>query len=1492
MKNGSILPMNYFSFLQRYYSFYANLRFKRSHVVFIQWFVALWCFFQYTFFALKIEPPSTLLTIDKNSSPINHIQCFFLVLPWIFASRNFLYDSFFFLMLHIFSFIVLELGIRSLKNRDYCPIFCFSFIRIFQNYFSMIFRFPTFFRISSLIKLADTDSSPETWLSFSICLVNIMLFAVQSYFSSIFLDPIDFIPKSKLDLYDGKSNIILFFFQFVISICCFLIDMIKDQIFVILVAALIFIFCSILFYFRVMSNIHVSLIGAYIELAPLFSLPFAIIVRKFFSKEWTFMLLTIIIVHILLIIALKVEKYYIVKETWKIFRVFIHKNSASENDNEIEISSFAPGNVVSGLRVMAIVHSDPRFFDRFLAIQKRTGPRASPMIEVIRFLAIFPSRRRAMLKELSEIRSASNYNRFTIYYFMKLLRSLSHNCDERHKIILYNLQRSLIVHNHLYWVSRSQKKFFSSFVEACSAASFYLKFKREISSLLSRYPFDASLYVRYADFLLLACGDFDGSKRYLQLADELKKNQLYMADPLIHRYVKFNPNLLKFCNEEESRSSIFVNYRKKAIERPKNNEDQNINPVSSYLNISNKLVPFFPVIHHFLTSILILVFLYRAIPFENFTFYLYNGIQDSKNVTIETYQKAGASIFFPIGVTYGVDPDFQHTNFTDEYCRSYYDALFYRIINFFNYIPQMKGLNSFLIQLTSDMSSIYITNQRDICDILLGIEDIFQVVPINMLDQLDIALEERIANVLTIYEHVSLDYYVSSSLLIFFIVTICAIVVYISMMCIQLNTIMKSQDSAIAFFSSKERLMCNLFEKTEKSWDALTLYLPEYKQFNLRKYKITGSSNSSSDIEFFKKIESNSDHKEENYFDSDNSENSHTTSQNNIESSNESDESISGSALYSDNDEILKIGSKKPDTKSGDSKKSSHDNLNNEYHFNQLHQELISAKQGESDVISESSDDDYSQEIDIHEQIEYTVNQTKKDTQFEWINMIIILFIPYILLLLSMILLIYPVNNRVEMEKKIAGNVVQSGNQVLSCFSLIKNTYLYVFYDNISTQFFVDTHNSFLYGNPNVSALYTKEQCMQLNGITCTTISDLVKEIILKTISTETILLVSLPAFIYFGQNVLENIFYQDVFSLSSIPKSSEYAFFVIITILVLIYLIYGYYVNHAIVESFNSLYHYPNEFLDHKTLDDQSNSKKLKKLPSMVVSVSTLSKNNEIYSISENTNSIFNRTAKSFIGFNFEKMFPLSASENREYLMPDKSTKKVFKTSLTKADKVNRILMIEDSTLHNKKAYMEETISEKLMNFIPTYYAKALGNSFIKSFEYENPIIIFLRFDSSLPTMTLEQYFALINGSIMNFSSIKAISADGGLFKFITIKNINPLIPFIFVRDLIEESSHPKRGKPTNGTFAILIDVLPKFSADINDEDEPFLDNHIESNKLKEKLTFNLEKNEVCFNYKLENAIPGISANGDRKHYPEYSEDTYSSYSFEKYLSYISHFM
>ena len=625
---------------------------------YFNWLILVVYLTQLSFIFICCMKPSEIFDTSQDSSFWDYFESAWLYPPWIFGSKTLMMDSIFFFCINLIPFGIIgysQTHIKKFNHQKHVNFWCSLVIRTFQQILTPIMAIPMTFRLSYLIEqifLEKITNDFKMILSFVIAIINIFLHIIHTYFSSLFLIPIDFVIHSKADFYDGKYMTLLHLIRIIISISSFMFSYIKNGVVASIFIGIIFFICILTLYFRLTIQAHVSPIGQYLEVLPFFVCPFMVLFRYFIKNNFYsfFFLLSLFLFFGILFRFLT---HFMVKQSLKAFSPFI-KQSKQNNSNNINIDNedensvirngnnddiaptFLIGSVITVIRIVASECCDPDCLLRFLEFQKKSsGLKNSYVIEVVRFLALFPSRRKECLRILKNFHSKSNFNSFTVFVFKKILKSLDEiESTEKNLVCLNNFYRSFLVHKHLFWVARKEKKYFIASKEALSAAYFHIEVKNEFHYLLKRYTYDSFLHYYYADFCLSACGDFESYLKECQIArmldcryypnssynnnnsssnnsfdfNKIDKNNV-IVDPLLHPMSINNPKILQFCSLEETKINIHSSNQSDfelASAKEASKKYEKSKPVATFLNEKKYLIPLLSILHIYIPMTLFL----------------------------------------------------------------------------------------------------------------------------------------------------------------------------------------------------------------------------------------------------------------------------------------------------------------------------------------------------------------------------------------------------------------------------------------------------------------------------------------------------------------------------------------------------------------------------------------------------------------------------------------------------------------------------------------------------------------------------------------------------------------------------------------------------------------------------------------------------------------------------------------------------------------------
>lgn len=191
---------------------------------------------------------------------------------------------------------------------------------------------------------------------------------------------------------------------------------------------------------------------------------------------------------------------------------------------------------------------------------------------------------------------------------------------------------------------------------------------------------------------------------------------------------------------------------------------------------------------------------------------------------------------------------------------------------------------------------------------------------------------------------------------------------------------------------------------------------------------------------------------------------------------------------------------------------------------------------------------------------------------------------------------------------------------------------------------------------------------------------------------------------------------FQDLFFYMKISNGTS---FVISTVLLMMTVIHVSFSSSLLLrKAFNSLFHFPDDFLKPPTNISSDNSKSVnEKVPQNVLIVTSITESDEIYSVSDNSKEIINRNLNDLISLKMSTTFPRvlnndddyevefdESSQIREFSINDKKKKK-FRFSTERIGCLTKTVMVEENS-------REKTYMQRLYAFLPPYFADMHGKT------------------------------------------------------------------------------------------------------------------------------------------------------------------------------------
>lgn len=203
------------------------------------------------------------------------------------------------------------------------------------------------------------------------------------------------------------------------------------------------------------------------------------------------------------------------------------------------------------------------------------------------------------------------------------------------------------------------------------------------------------------------------------------------------------------------------------------------------------------------------------------------------------------------------------------------------------------------------------------------------------------------------------------------------------------------------------------------------------------------------------------------------------------------------------------------------------------------------------------------------------------------------------------------------------------------------------------------------------------------------------------------------------------------------------------------------------------------------------------------------------------------------------------------------------------------------------------ESLASKLSYFVPASFAKAFNDDNISVINYTKCIIIMIRIKNNLTFQVAEKFFSILNGQVSNYSSISIMKVDGSIITLSTISEAQPIIPFLFVRDILNDSKNYAKNKPDLFAPECFLLINSQYaSGDMKEGIEPFLEFDMPDYEIIEKMFYTLQSDSCFFKNELLNDFPifeKMSAKCDNVNLNDFS---ISSIPFPKYISYFSNYI
>ncbi|OHT00239.1 hypothetical protein TRFO_33111 [Tritrichomonas foetus] len=1467
--------------LRYLYPAYVKIRFVFPFPVYFKWILAFVKYFNFLFLVTYSCLPSTFFdTLSHNG--IHYIMSILYFLPWIFGTDDMLYDAFFWSLFNIIFIIVIVYTIYGIYNNKYIPYFFKISTRLISQFLIPLMSFPLFFRIALIIEYVITDLKLENFLTLFIYFVNFLVFILHQYISSIFFVQFSFIQSSSFDVYDGKSHVKLYLVEFIFALSLQLLPIWnKNQLYGLLAILYLSIVVYICYY-RLITVIHVSKFVQYMELSPLFAIPFMFLYHLYGTERLLHHFFFLLLLHLVFIIIINLIHIYNKKTALQVFSVYL----SNDDSASVNLPSLVIINLTSILRILAFHDGNPEVLSRFLDIQKKEKRlKTSVFIEIARFISIFPERRHAIVKEIRHISSHSNHNIFTLYLFKKTLKSYSSTRNDHHYEALNELYLSYSVHFFLYWNARIHQKPFKAFYEAFSCIYFFIEEMMEIESLIKQYPSNSYLHKLYGELMLNLGGDYFEYKKQIKIAKSIE-NSDFVLDPLLHSMRNINPRVLQFQNKgsllSSSSSSFTSNINLLKIDsnnsfhtKTKKSGKNSKRSVASKIQKSNKKVPYMIHFCTILPSVIILFFVSFALYIEFSTTEKENLIFEHANLMITTFYKAISSIFVPYALITGLD----EYNLSNCNCQEAFNNLPNIILSFFSDSSLLNDLDALMLALTFQHINDMIRRTDDVCVVLEELPNYMTSLALVHLKDMENTKDSFYDQIKSIYTHISQNYRYIDFIWLSLIILFVFLIIYFIFNCYFVNNTMKHNKEVIEFLASEERLLSIIqgFEVRENIWEQLK----DYASISLN------TSESSFNLSQLQ-MESESDLTD--------------SRQSPITTINDSIDLSESENPYSSKKRINLNSSLSTPSFSG--------SFSTTYKKKSIPNTVIT----DSIIIDHSSETDQSSQILPNDSniVEIVMKKEKEDKYAFW-QMVISLLSPWLFLFVFIVLMIYPlISRRNNEQNKIistyttfedmknalklftisfyqynnGSRFINLYNEVIDHYSLLGSSIAELFFEelcvNLSSKVILLSHNQqHVAQQPKIKQSVIKNDSSENLTLKCTSIYSIVKDLISDNESNNTLLMTYyLPNIALFSQEAIVNVFYTNITNIHPIKHSCGPCFLISVILIIILINIFRFRGTLMVRRGMNSLFHFPDIFgkksdqfekndqnindlektsnlnqqfnQNHKKRKKQQNTSNLNRnektnkiinFPTNIILVTSITESDEIYSVSENSSQIINKSPSDLICRKCLKTFPII--EVKDEFQIRENSGKTFLTISEVIGRLTKSILIETTKIETKHKNFNSI--QKLTNFIPVYFAKKYSEDLIKSFHFKECIIIFIRINPKAGQ--LEKFFTCVDMQIQMYFCIELIRTNGSIISCLCRNQSNLFEVYLFLRDIIRESEISSKGQVQNfALHSIFFTSIGEINFDVTEGTEPYISTDDLEYIQKEMLIYEIDQNFIGF--------------------------------------------
>ena len=676
-------------------------------------------FVQISVFFLDFHKATDLYTVNSAEDSLKYAQELFSLSPWVFGTKSYLFDSllYFIFLGFIFGFLIYRA--YSAKHNKEIPSRVLARCRLVLGFAIPILKYPLCVRFCYLAFLANESATVYGSVSLAFCVLNVLIFFFLTFVQSIYLENRDITVSNVFEELSGESYFIYSIFTFFIMVFTNFYSSFTSTLHHVILLILHLIFIIAIIKMRAATVFSQSRAVIFLDTAPYVLSIFLVEFECFASKLWYYKLvfyLAICVVYMILLNA------YIDRAKVKSIRMFELMLPDSNNQDDSAMQT-VPSNVDSVIRYYCFNVNDPSKLHAFIEAQ-RGNLKPSHIIEIVRFLVIYPEKRKRAIEIIKELEVKSIYDKFKVSLFEKQFQyyfSRSYFLES-----FPALETLFKVHAYKFWEEEANGNSCKALLEVFNAYYYFREYSYLLQQMVRNSPNNVEILKRYSDFLDYWIFDPD-SADIARSRLKLLLGKADVVDPLFYSMAGNIPAILKFAKEKTINSNSSIHSLTNTLsaisdhEEPTTKGKQRVQMTSFKMNMIFYflliLILFIPLAFIFCLTLYIVVQYQRTVN---------AGSTIVENVeTLSRILIVSSSSFIELSYM-------EYSNITiptdisdKETCMQLYTNLTNGLISFYESLPQVQELIKLVVHVNYNDFYLHPGDYQDICTFLYDLNDRF-----------------------------------------------------------------------------------------------------------------------------------------------------------------------------------------------------------------------------------------------------------------------------------------------------------------------------------------------------------------------------------------------------------------------------------------------------------------------------------------------------------------------------------------------------------------------------------------------------------------------------------------------------------------------------------------------------------------------------------------------------------------------------------------------